>query len=132
MLNPFFWATPTHSLSKTDKLDDETLPSHESTAPYDYGVAMRHSLPSASRARSDALPTRRPAPDQSVERRSSGALSDFAGSDLVSDLSRSILALSTRGVSTRADTPACDASAERVCSGGCRERGRATARAISI
>src|ERR1700730_10677802 len=72
------------------------------------------------------------APDQSVERRSSGALSDFAGSDLVSDLSGSILALSTRGVSTRADTSACDASAERVCSGGCRERGRATARAISI
>jgi hypothetical protein len=56
--------------------------------------------------------------DQSVERRSSGAFSDFAGSDLdsdlasdlASDLTGSILALSTRGVSTRAETSACDAS----------------------
>ena len=42
-------------------------------------------------------------PDQSVERRNSGVLSDFADSDFVSDLTGSILALSTRGVSTRAD-----------------------------
>jgi hypothetical protein len=64
---------------------------------------------------------------QSVERHSSGALSDLAGSDLVSDLTGSIRALSTRGVSAREDT-----STEPVRSGGCSERGRATARAISI
>jgi len=72
---------------------------------------------------------------QSVERRNSGALSDFADSDFAdsdfaSDLTGSILALSTRGVSTRADT-----STDPVCSGGASERGRigwATARAISI
>ena len=48
-------------------------------------------------------------------------------SDFASDLTGSILALSTCGVSTRADT-----STEPVRSGGCSERGRATARAISI
>src|SRR6266576_4916831 len=69
-----------------------------------------------------------PAPRQSVERRSSGAPSDRAGSDLVSDLTGSIPVRSTCGVSTRTR----DASAERVCSDGCSERGRATARAISI
>src|SRR5260370_33858513 len=73
-----------------------------------------------------------PAPDQSVERRSSGALSDFAGSDLVSDLTGSILVLSTWGVSTRADTSVREASAERGCSDRCSERARATARVISI
>src|SRR5712672_4489296 len=65
-----------------------------------------------------------PAPRQSVERRSSGAPSDCAGSDLVSDLTGSIPVRSTCGVSTRIR----DASAERVCSGGRSERGRATAR----
>ena len=40
--------------------------------------------------------------------------------------------LHTSPVSTRADTSACDASAERVCSGGRSERGWTTARAISI
>ena len=52
---------------------------------------------------------------QSVERRNSGALSEFTGS---------ILALSTGGVSTLPVTSA------RV--DGCSERGRAVARAISI
>src|SRR5204862_4259714 len=65
--------------------------------------------------------------DQSVERRSSGALSDFEGSDLTSDLTGSILGLSSCGVSTRADT-----STEPVRTGGRSERGRATARASSI
>ena len=74
----------------------------------------------------------KPARDHSVERRNSGALSDFADSDLadsdfVSDLTGSILALSTRGVSTRAD-----ASTDPVRSGGASERGWTTARAISI
>jgi hypothetical protein len=64
-----------------------------------------------------------PAVNQSVERRNSEVFSDFAGSGLTG----SILALSTGGVSTRADT-----SAERVCSRGLSERGRATARAINI
>ena len=68
-----------------------------------------------------------PARDHSVERRNSGALSDFAGSDFVSDLTGSILAFSTWGVSTRADT-----STDPVRSGGASERGWITARAISI
>lgn len=67
------------------------------------------------------------AADQSVEWRSSAALSDFEGSDLISDLTGSILGLSSCGVSTRADT-----STELVRAGGCSERGRATARANSI
>jgi hypothetical protein len=67
-------------------------------------------------------------PDQSVERRNSGAPSDLDGCDLTG----SIAVLSTRGVSTRADTSVRDASAERVCARECSERGRATARAISI
>ena len=71
-------------------------------------------------------------PDHSVERRNSGAPSDFADSDFngsafVSDLTGSIFALSTRGVSTRADT-----STDPVRSGGASERGCTTARAISI
>jgi hypothetical protein len=64
--------------------------------------------------------------NQSVERRSSGALSSL----IVSDLIGPILALSTRGVSTLPLTSARKASAERV--RGCSERGRAMARAISI
>lgn len=89
--------------------------------------ARRHRL--LDRAWLSARRCSAPAQHQSVERRNSGALSEFAGSDLTG----SIPALSTCGVSTRADTPARDASAERVCSrGGCSERGRATARAISI
>ena len=66
----------------------------------------------------------------SVERRNSGALSAFVGSGFASDLTGSIRALSTRGVSTRAETSVRWASA-----GGsirCSERGRAIARAISI
>ena len=56
-----------------------------------------------------------------------------AGSAFTSDLIGSSLALSTAGVSTRADISAReDASAERVAPGACSERGRATARAISI
>jgi len=61
--------------------------------------------------------------NQSVERRSSDAASGFAGSDLIG----SILALSTR-----ADISVCDASADRVGSGACSERGRDIARAISM
>ena len=51
-----------------------------------------------------------------------------------SDVTGSIPALSTRGVSTRADTSACAASRDSSadCSCGCSERGRATARAINI
>ena len=40
--------------------------------------------------------------------------------------------LSTAGVSTRVETSVCEASAERVDPVVCTERGRATARAISI
>jgi hypothetical protein len=65
--------------------------------------------------------------DQSVERRRFRAPSGLAGSGFVSDLTGSILALSTGGVSTRALT-----STEPVCSGARSERGRATARAINI
>lgn len=73
-----------------------------------------------------------PVPHQSVERRSSGALSDLAGSDRASDLTGSSLALSTFGVPTLAVMSFRDASAERECAGACSERGRVTARAISI
>lgn len=48
----------------------------------------------------------------SVERRSSGAASTFAGSDFTG----SILALSTRGVSTREATSAWDSPTEPVAS----------------
>src|SRR5260370_36782722 len=71
---------------------------------------------------------RRPAgADQSVERRSSGALSGLESSDLVSDLTGSILGLSSCGASARADT-----STEPVRSAGRSESGRETARASSI
>jgi len=74
----------------------------------------------------EMLPTRLPqtlvisaqASGQSVELRSSEAPSDFAGSGLVSDLTGSILLLSTCGVSTRAET-----STEPVRSGARSERG---------
>jgi hypothetical protein len=69
---------------------------------------------------------------QSVERRRSGALSDFEISDGIWDFTGAIPLLSTRGVSTRPDISAWEASAERECPGGCRERGRDTARASNI
>jgi hypothetical protein len=94
------------------------------TGSYDYGVTQTRSPPLAIRSSAVKCPdTIGAASDQSVERRNSGALCGFAGSDLTG----SILVLSTRGVSTRADT-----STEPVRSGGCSERGRAAARAIII
>ena len=70
----------------------------------------------------------RRASDQSVERRSSGALSALAGSDFASSFTGSSLALSTAGVATLEETSA-RASAGRACA-ACSERGRATERAF--
>jgi len=70
-----------------------SLPGHELARPYDYGPAFAPQQFANWWLK----------PGQSVERRSSGALSAFAGSALVSDLTGSSLALSTAGVSTRAD-----------------------------
>jgi len=70
--------------------------------------------------------------DYWVERRSSSGLSILAGATLESGLTGSSFALSTGGVPTRADISARDISAARRCSGPSSERGRATARAISI
>src|ERR1700761_2725300 len=109
-----------------DKLAQESLPRRQSLPPYHCGLAAAAIEPSGLFGASLE------AQSQSVERRSSGAPSDFAGSDLASDfteprvLTGSILALSTCGVSTRVATSACDASAER--SGARSERGRATER----
>ena len=64
---------------------------------------------------------------QLVERRNSKALSGFAGSGFVSDFTGSILALSTGGVSARAEI-----STEPVRSGARSERGCTTARASNI
>gem|GEM_PF-4578334 len=101
--------------------------------PYDYGFASRQSAgwQLVHRPDTGALTgctpmqslsgwlrsRKRFSSDQSVERRSSGALSALAGSDLAcsafgSDFTGSSLALSTAGVSTRAVTSA-RASAER-------------------
>ena len=112
------WAP--HSLSIFDKLERQSLPRHEDVDPCDYGQARVTSADSFlprifHRGESGAVAA---GTDQSVERRNSRVLSGFAGSGFASDFTGSILALSTGGVSTRADT-----STEPVRSGASSERG---------
>src|SRR5262249_10358286 len=102
------------TISFSPRLEKELLPTHEIDHPFDYGMGRGEIFWGYW-----------------VEWRSSGALSGFAGSAFVSDATGSILLLSTRGVSTRAATSALGESIEPV-STRCSERGRATARAISI
>ena len=97
-----------------------------------YGMAMQTSPPSAFRWRLIGGAAVKPRGIQSVERRRSAAPSDFAASEAAAGLTESSPALSTFGVSTLAVMSLRDASAERALAGACSERGRATARAISI
>ena len=113
-----------------DKLERQSLPRHEDVDPCDYGPArVTYAESPCSELSIEGIRVQPPLPvtDQSVERRNSRGLSGLAGAGLAPDLTGSILALSTAGVSTRADT-----STEPVRSGGCSARGWATARASNI
>src|SRR5829696_10158656 len=120
MIDLMCWAA-SRALSAGHQLELDSLPGHESAVPYDYGVpphemgfsngcsdrdrCSRASIDGRGRF-SEHVRSLFP-PHQSVERRSSEAPSDFAGSDLAcsafgSDFTGSSLALSTGGVSTRA------------------------------
>lgn len=120
--NPLLAKTSLIPTFVTDWVDVATILSKHI---YRAAVYLATNIQTAAKARGRITGFGTDRADQSVERRSSGALSDLESSDLVSDLTGSTLGLSSCGASTRADI-----STEPVRTGGRSERGRARANSI--